>query len=201
MLRVGLTGGIASGKTTVGAMFVELGCHLIDSDQITHELLEPGQEVHRAVIREFGPEITTPDGRIDRAALGEIVFAHPERRETLNGLVHPAVIRRQNEFLEGISAEHSDGIGIVDAALMVEVGTYKNYERLIVVTCRPEQQRERLLARGLSAESVASRIESQIPMDEKARYAAFVVDNSGTLTDTRRQVEVIYGELSEAAGS
>ena len=201
MLRVGLTGGIASGKTTVGAMFVELGCHLIDSDQITHELLEPGQEVHRAVIREFGPEITTPDGRIDRAALGEIVFAHPERRETLNGLVHPAVIRRQNEFLEGISAKHPDGIGIVDAALMVEVGTYKNYERLIVVTCRPEQQRERLLARGLSAESVAARIESQIPMDEKARYAAFVVDNSGTLTDTRRQVEEIYGELSEASGS
>ena len=201
MLRVGLTGGIASGKTTVGAMFVELGCHLIDSDQIAHELLEPGQEVHRAVIREFGPEITTPDGRIDRAALGEIVFAHPERRETLNGLVHPAVIRRQNEFLEGISAEHSDDIGIVDAALMVEVGTYKNYERLIVVTCRPEQQRERLLARGLSAESVASRIESQIPMDEKARYAAFVVDNSGTLTDTRRQVEEIYGELSDVSGS
>ena len=201
MLRVGLTGGIASGKTTVGAMFVELGCHLIDSDQITHELLEPGQEVHRAVIREFGPEITTPDGRIDRAALGEIVFVHPERRETLNGLVHPAVIHRQDEFLEGISAKHPDGIGIVDAALMVEVGTYKNYERLIVVTCRPDQQRERLLARGLSAESVASRIESQMPMDEKARYAAFVVDNSGTLTDTRRQVEEIYGELSEASGS
>ncbi len=198
MLRVGLTGGIASGKTTVGAMFVELGCHLIDSDRITHELLEPGQEVHRAVIREFGPEITTPDGRIDRAALGGIVFSHPERRETLNGLVHPAVIRRQNEFLKGIETEHPDGIGIVDAALMVEVGTYKNYERLIVVTCRPEQQRERLLARGLSAENVASRIESQMPMEEKARYAAFVVDNSGTLTDTRRQVQEIYGKLIDA---
>lgn len=198
MLRVGLTGGIASGKTTVGAMFVELGCHLIDSDRITHELLEPGQEVHRAVIREFGPEITTPGGRIDRAALGGIVFSHPERRETLNGLVHPAVIRRQNEFLKGIETEHPDGIGIVDAALMVEVGTYKNYERLIVVTCRPEQQRERLLARGLSAENVASRIESQMPMEEKARYAAFVADNSGTLTDTRRQVQEIYGKLIDA---
>jgi dephospho-CoA kinase len=198
MLRVGLTGGIASGKTTVGAMFVELSCHLIDSDQITHELLKPGQEVQRAVIREFGPEITTPDGSIDRAALGGIVFAHPERRETLNRLVHPAVIRRQNEFLKGIATEYPDGIGIVDAALMVEVGTYKNYECLVVVTCRPEQQRERLLARGLSVENVASRIESQMPMEEKARYAAFVVDNSGTLTDTRWQVQEIYGKLIDA---
>ena len=196
MLRVGLTGGIASGKTTVGAMFVELGCRLIDSDQITHELFEPGQEVHEAVVGEFGPGITTPDGKIDRAALGAIVFGNAERRETLNGLVHPAVIRRQQEFLESVEAENPDGIGIVDAALMIEVKTYKNYERLIVVTCRPDQQRERLLGRGLSAEEVESRIGSQIPMDEKASYGDFVIDTSGTLEGTRLQVERVYGELS-----
>src|SRR5689334_24215818 len=137
MLRVGLTGGIASGKSTVGRMFVELGCHLLDSDQLTHQLLEPGQTVHEAVVREFGNQILAQDGTIDRRILGEIVFQHPESRQKLNSLVHPAVIQRQKDWLEETAANDPAGIAIVDAALMIEVGTYKNYDKIVVVTCRP----------------------------------------------------------------
>src|SRR5215467_12299747 len=123
MLRVGLTGGIASGKSTVGRMFVELGCHLLDSDHLTHQLLEPGQAVHDAVVREFGTQILAQDGTIDRRILGEIVFKDPQARGKLNSLVHPAVIQRQKEWLEAMNARDPAGIAIVDAALMIEVGT------------------------------------------------------------------------------
>jgi dephospho-CoA kinase len=120
MLRVGLTGGIATGKTTVGQMFVELGCHLIDSDEIAHQLFEPGQDVHAAVIDAFGPTIVAADGTIDRKILGEIVFKDSASRAKLNQLVHPAIIRRQQEFLAGVARKDQKGIGIVSAALMIE---------------------------------------------------------------------------------
>src|SRR5262245_39469525 len=146
MLRVGLTGGIASGKTTVGAMFVELGCHLIDSDSITHQLFEPGQATHDAVIGHFGQRIVAPDGTIDRRILGEIVFKNPAERAKLNALVHPAVIRRQQDWLNDMEALDPSGIAIVDATLMIEIGTYKNYDKVVVVFCPPAIQRERLRA-------------------------------------------------------
>ncbi len=196
MLTVGLTGGIGCGKTTVGEMFVALGCRVIDSDQITHELLEPGQPVHEAVVREFGAEIVHDSGRIDRSKLAAIVFSQPSRREKLNSLVHPAVQERQDRFLENVRREDPDTVAIVDAALMVETGSYKRYDRLIVVTCRPGQQRSRLEGRpGSTPESIEARIQSQMPLAEKAGHADFVVDNSGSLEDTERRVEEIYREL------
>jgi dephospho-CoA kinase len=199
MLRVGLTGGIATGKSTVGAMFVELGCHLIESDQITHQLFEPGQAVHAAVVKQFGNRILAPDGTIDRRILGDIVFKDPQARAKLNGLVHPAIIQRQQEWLQEMEAQDPHGIAIVDAALMIEVGTYKNYNKVIVVTCSPEMQRERLRARSpLSAEEIESRIRSQMPAEEKIKYADFVIDNSGSIESTRVQVETVYQQLRAA---
>lgn len=203
MLRVGLTGGIATGKSTVGMMFVELGCHLIDSDRITHQLFEPGQAVHNAVVNEFGKRILAPDGTIDRRILGEIVFKEdPQARAKLNSLVHPAVIRRQQDWLKEMEEKDPGGIAIVDAALMIEVGTYKNYDKVIVVTCSPEVQKQRLLARsGLSEDQIDARIRSQMPMEEKVKYADFVIDSSGDRSDTRRQVEEVNSKLREPAAS
>jgi dephospho-CoA kinase len=199
MLRVGLTGGIATGKSTVGAMFVELGCHLIESDHITHQLFEPGQAVHAAVVKQFGNRILAPDGTIDRRILGDIVFKDPQARAKLNGLVHPAIIQRQQEWLQEMEAQDPHGIAIVDAALMIEVGTYKNYDKVIVVTCSPEMQRERLRARSpLSEEEIESRIRSQMPAEEKIKYADFVIDNSGSIESTRVQVETAYQQLRAA---
>ena len=202
MLRVGLTGGIAAGKTTVGQMFVELGCHLIDSDQITHRLFDPGQEVHDAVARAFGPAVVASDGTIARKILGDIVFKDPAAREKLNSLVHPAIIRRQQEFLREVEAKDPQGIGMVSAALMVEVGTYKNYDKVVVVSCSPEEQKMRLKRRsGLSDEQVEARIRSQMPMEEKASYGDYVIDTSGDLAATRRQVEEINSRLRESAAN
>jgi dephospho-CoA kinase len=203
MLRVGLTGGIATGKSTAGQMFVEHGCHLIDSDRITHQLFEPGQSVHNAVVEEFGKRIVAPDGTIDRRVLGEIVFkADPEARLKLNRLVHPAVIQRQQEWLNEMQQKDPDGVAIVDAALMIEVGTYKNYDKVIVVTCSPEIQKRRLLERsGLKEDEIDARIHSQMPMSEKVKYADFVIDSSGDLADTRRQVTEITARLRESAAN
>jgi len=199
MLRVGLTGGIATGKSLVGAILVELGCHLIDSDEITHELLRPGQSVHAMVVEEFGNRILAPDGTIDRRILGDIVFKDPNARARLNGLVHPAVIQRQREWLSEMQEQDPQGIAVVVAALMIEVGTYKNYDKIIVVTCRPEVQKERLKARSaLTDEQIEARIHSQMPMEEKVKYADFVIDNSGAIAETREQVRKVYAQLCAA---
>lgn len=200
MPRVGLTGGISTGKTTVGAMFVDLGCRLIDSDRITHDLFEPGHAVHEAVVDEFGPGIRDVEGRIDRRRLGEIIFDDPLRRVKLNQLVHPAVIERQKEFLDAVEAEDPAAVAIVDAALMIEVGTYKNYDKVVVVICTLDQQRSRLQKRaGLSDQEIEKRIRSQMPMEEKVKYADFVVDNAGSLAATRSQVVATYEKLRGAA--
>jgi dephospho-CoA kinase len=199
MLRVGLTGGIATGKSTVGAMFVELGCHLIESDQITHQLFEPGQAVYAAVVKQFGNRILALDGTIDRRILGDIVFKDPQARARLNSMVHPAIIQRQQEWLQDMEAQDPHGIAIVDAALMIEVGTYKNYDKVIVVTCSPEMQRGRLRARSaLSEDEIESRIRSQMPNEEKIKYADFVIDNSGSIQSTHVQVETVYRQLRAA---
>ena len=199
MLRVGLTGNIATGKSTVGAMFVELGCHLIDSDQISHQVYQPGTPVYQAILGEFGKAILAPDGTIDRRILGDIVFKARQARARLNDLVHPAIIQRQREWLKDVEAEDPQAIAIVDAALMIEVGTYKHYDKLIVVTSTPEVQAERLRARsGLSEEQIDARVRSQMPLEEKVKYADFVIDNSGSLESTRRQVKKVFAALKNA---
>ncbi len=202
MLKVGLTGGIATGKTTVGGMFAELGCRLIDADQISRELFEPGQPVHAAVVAEFGQRILTPAGAIDRRTLGDIVFKNPELRQKLNDLVHPAVIERQQRWLKEVETVAPDGIAIVEAALMIEVGTYRNYDKLIVVGCSREIQKERLRQRtDLSEKQIESRVASQMPFEEKVKYADYVIDTSGDLEETRREVERINSKLRELVGS
>ena len=195
MIRVGLTGGIGSGKTTVGAILVELGCRLIDSDRIAHELLSGDGGVRDAVVREFGRGILDDGQRIDRGKLGAIVFDDPARRKVLTDILHPEIFLRQQAFLEQCAREDADCIAIVDAALMVETKNAKRCDTLIVVTCTMEQQRERLRARGLSEEEISARIGAQMAMDEKARYADFVIDNSGTIQQAHRRVEEVYAAL------
>ncbi len=200
MLRVGLTGGIASGKSAVGKMFVELGCHLIDADRIVHELFEPGQAVNKAVVDAFGPRVLGAGGAIDRKILGEIVFGDEAERKTLNSLVHPTTIQRQKDWLNRLESEEPGAVGIVEAALMVESGTYKNYDKVIVVVCSPEAQRRRLRTRSnLSEEQIAARIAAQMPLEEKARFADFVIDTSGTPESTRAQVEAVNSRLQALA--
>jgi dephospho-CoA kinase len=200
MLKVGLTGGIASGKSTVGRMFGELGCKVIDSDRITRQLFEPGTPVNTAVAEAFGPRVVAPDGSIDRSVLAELVFQNPDLRQKLNSIVHPAIYQRQAEFLAQAAAADSRAIGIVEAALIVEVGSYRNYDKLIVVTCSPKIQRERLRERsGLTAEQIESRIASQMPMEEKVKVADFVIDNSGDIGKTRQQVDDVYRQLRAIA--
>jgi len=200
VLKVGLTGGIGSGKSTVGRMFSELGCRVIDSDRITRKLFEPGEAVNKAVAAAFGPRVVAPDGKIDRNVLGELIFNNPELRQKLNNIVHPAINQRQADFIARAAAEDSHVIAVVEAALIVEVGTYKNYDKVIVVTCSPEVQRRRLRERsGLTAAQIESRIASQMPMEEKAKFADFVIDNSEDLGTTRQQVQEIYRQLRPIA--
>jgi len=196
MLKVGLTGGIASGKSTVSTILEELGGHVIDSDTITHELLGPGQQVSEAVVREFGDGIVGQDGRIDRRLLGAIVFDDPRRRAVLNALIHPEVARRQEEFLARVAREDPRGVAIVDASLMIETGSYTRYERIVVVSCPEHEQRRRLRDRGLSADQIDARLRAQMPLADKVRYADYVIDNSGSIDDTRRQVREVWDELS-----
>ena len=179
-----------------GECLAELGCKVIDSDRITRQLFEPGNPVNAAVAEAFGPRVVASDGSIDRKVLGEMVFNNAELRQTLNSIVHPAINQRQAEFLAQAAAEDSRAIGIVEAALIVEVGTYKNYDKVIVVTCSPEVQRERLRDRsGLTPEQIETRIASQMPMEEKVKFADFVIDNSGDIGKTRQQVEEVYRQL------
>jgi dephospho-CoA kinase len=200
MLKVGLTGGIASGKSTVSRMFGELGCKVIDSDQITRKLFEAGTPVNAAVAEAFGPRVVARDGSIDRRVLGEMVFENADLRQKLNSIVHPAIKQRQSEFLAQAAAEDPHAIGIVEAALIVEVGTYRSYDKVVVVTCPPKIQRERLRERsGLTPEQIETRIASQMPMEEKVKFADFVIDNSGDIGRTHQQVEDVYRQLRALA--
>ena len=196
MLRVGLTGGIGTGKSTVGKMFADLGCHVLDSDGITRELFQAAQPTNILVAKAFGPSIVAKDGSIDRAKLGELVFNDEGLRHRLNGIVHPMIVERQKSFLDAVEREDPHGIGIVEAALMVEVGTYNKYDKLVVVVCKPSVQRRRLRERnGLTPEQVRARIKAQMPLEEKAKFADFIVENSKTIESTQKQVEEIYREL------
>ena len=203
MLKVGLTGGIASGKSTVGAMFVKLGAHLIKADEIAHELMRPGEPVHDEVVRQFGPQILAADKTIDRKRLAEAAFEGARVKE-LNRIVHPAVINKQEAWMEGVGRGDPNAIAMVEAALIIEAGAAKRFDRLIVVTCRQEQRVERWAAK-MNADLEAARAEvtrrmaAQIPDEEKTRQADYVIDNSGALEETERQVRVIYDELRTMA--
>ena len=209
MLKVGLTGGIASGKSVVGEMFVALGAHLIQADAIAHELMQPGEDVYREVVRHFGEGILNPDGTVNRARLAEAAFGapggnKPSRIQELNQIVHPAVIQKQEEWMAEVARKDSGAIAMVEAALILEAGSANRFDRLVVVTCRPEQRIQRWAARlGVDEETarreVARRMAAQFPDEDKIKAADYVIDNSGSLDETQRRVGQVYGELKRAA--
>jgi dephospho-CoA kinase len=202
MLRVGLTGSIAVGKSFVSGVLAELGCHVLDADEVARRVVEPGAEGLRAVVREFGESVLRPDGTLDRARLGSIVFNDDEKRRLLNSILHPLIIAEQDAWLRRKGAEDPRGVGVVDAALMIESGGHERFDRLVVVHCRPEIQLERLMRRNnLAREEAAARIAAQMPQVEKLRYADFAVDTSESFEDTRRQTEEVYASLHRLAES
>jgi dephospho-CoA kinase len=206
LLKVGLTGGIASGKSAAGEMFVKLGAHLIQADAVAHWLMEPGRRVYEEVVRRFGREILNPDGSINRPRLAEVAFGTaggaPQRVKELNEIVHPAVIAEENEWMEDIGRRDPNAIAIVEAALILEAGAGDRFDRLIVVTCHPEQRIQRLARRlGISEDAaraeVTRRMAAQIPDQEKIKAADFVIDNSASLAATEQQVQRVFAALRE----
>ena len=196
MLRVGLTGSIAVGKSFVTSVFAELGCHVLDADQTAREVVMPGAAGLQAVVQEFGEEVLAPDGTLDRGRMASIVFADEEKRQRLNFILHPFIIVRQDEILREWEREDPNGIGIVDAALMIESGGYKRFDKLIVVHCRPEVQLERLLQRSnLTLGEAQQRIASQMPQEEKQRYADYLIDTSDGFEPTKQRTVEVYNEL------
>jgi dephospho-CoA kinase len=200
MLKVGLTGGYATGKSFVAAELERLGCHLIYADQLGHRVLLPDEGAYAPTVQAFGPEILAADGSIDRQKLGAIVFGSPELLAQLSGFVHPAVFRMEEKLLAAFAASDPCGIAVIEAAILIETGRYKGFDRLILTACDVEVQIARAMKRdGLTREQVLARLENQMPVEEKRKYAHYVVDTGGTKEETMRQVEHVYRELKELA--
>jgi dephospho-CoA kinase len=213
MLKVGLTGGIASGKSTVGEMLVALGAHLVQADRIAHSLMQPGEAVYNEVVRHFGREILNRDLSVNRAKLAEVAFGpanapagqRASSIEELNRIVHPVVIRSQEEWMSEMGRQDPHAVAIVEAALILEAGVAKRFDRLIVVTCSAEQRVARFAARQKSdleaaRREVVRRMAAQLPDEEKIKAADYVIDNSGALESTREQVGVVWQRLRAEAG-
>jgi dephospho-CoA kinase len=202
-LDVGLTGGIACGKSLVLEIFQSLGCHTFDADAIYHDLISAGRALHNKLVREFGERILTPSGEIDRSALGKIVFNDAKAMEQLNGIAHPAVVKEQNRLKKNIIKKlKKQGIDqavlMTSAALMIEAGTYTRYDRIVVVSCKPEVQTTRLVnSRSLSVQEAQKRLASQMPVVEKETFADYVIENNGTVESLIRRVEEVYHLLTE----
>ena len=205
MLRVGLTGGIGCGKSTVAAMMRELGCHILEADALGHQVIAPGGPAYEEVVREFGREILAPDGRIARPSLAAIVFAHPHKLSRLNALVHPPLLAEIDRELARLESADPSGVTVIDAALLIEFNHYNKLDRVVVVWCTPEQQLARLtdpaFGRALPREQAQSRIAAQIDLDQKRELADDVIDCSGTIAETRRQVEALVADLKHRAAS
>lgn len=199
MLRVGLTGGLATGKSFVGQALVELGCHLLQADVLGHEALLPGGGAYERVVAEFGPGILGPDGHIVRRQLGAEVFGRPERLERLNALVHPVVIAREEAWIGELAERDHGAIAVVEAAILIETGSYKRFDRIVLTVCSEQQQIERAMKRdGLSRAEVETRLSRQMPIEEKRRYAHHVIDTSGEKDATLEQVRRVHEELRSA---
>ena len=199
MLKVGLTGSIAVGKSFVLGVLRELGARTIDADQIARDCVEPGTAGLKAVVTEFGQDVLNAGGSLDRAKLGSIVFADEPKREKLNSLLNPFIIARQDEIIRQWQKETPDAIGIVDAALMIESGGYQRFDKLVVVYCEPQIQIQRLMKRNhLSLEEAQGRVNAQMPQEEKKKYADYLIDTSGDRENTKSQVEQVWNQLKKA---
>jgi dephospho-CoA kinase len=208
MLKVGLTGGIAAGKSVVGEMFVALGAHLVQADRIAHSLMQPGEGVYNEVVRHFGREILNPDGSVNRAKLAEAAFGsstdaegkRASRIEELNRIVHPVVIRSQDAWMEEMGRQDPHSVAIVEAALILEAGAAERFDCLIVVTCSAEQRVARFAARqkidlDTARKEVMRRMAAQMPDEDKIKAADYVIDNSGSREKTREQVLQLWEKL------
>jgi dephospho-CoA kinase len=199
MLRVGLTGGIASGKSTVAAMLRESDCPVLDADTLGHELLEQGQETYNEVVREFGGEIMDAYGNVDRGKLGHIIFADAAKRVRLNQILHPRILDVVRKWFAAQGHQGGPELAVVEAALIIEAGYNKELDRVIVCWCPAEQQLQRLVERGLTAEQAKLRIAAQMPMEEKRRLGDETIDCSGSLEETERQVMEVVKRLARPA--
>ena len=196
MLKVGLTGGLACGKSFVGETLASFGCLLIRADELGHEVLAPGGEAYNAVVEEFGSELVATGGQIDRRVLAARVFGNPAALARLNAMVHPPVVRREEQLMAGFAQREPHGIAVVEGAILIETGSYKRFDRLILVICSEEQQIARSMHRdGVSEDEVRARLQAQMPLVEKRKYADFVIDSSGAKEETLRQTRAVYDEL------
>ncbi len=198
MLRVGLTGSIGVGKSFVATVLAELGCHVLDADQTARDVVTPGSSGLQSLIDEFGDEILQADGSLNRERLGSLIFENEQKRLRLNSILHPYIIAKQDEILRLWEEKDPSGIGIVDAALMIESGGYKRFDKLIVVHCRPEVQLERLMLRSdLTRAAAEERINSQMSQAEKQRFADYLIDTSDGFEPTRRRTIVVFDQLKQ----
>jgi len=205
MLKIGLTGGIASGKSLVSQMFTELGAHTIDADAIAHELMKPGEPAYDEVVRAFGNDILNPDRTVNRGKLAEVAFDKRRPRiYELNRIMHPGVIQKYESAMEEIGGREPDAIVILEAALLLEAGLRKRFNRIVVVTCKPQQRIERWAQRfhldpEAAKSEVTRRMMAQAPDEAKIQAADYVVDNSGAVEETKKQVQKVYQALVSQA--
>jgi dephospho-CoA kinase len=201
MLRVGLTGGIASGKSTVASLLRDMDCPVLDADPLGHELLEQGQAAYDEVVREFGKEVLDNYGNVDRRKLGAIVFADAQKRTRLNQILHPRILDVVHKWFAALDQPGGPDLAIVEAALIIEANYHKELDKVMVCWCRPEQQIERLKERGLTTEQALVRIAAQMPMEEKRRLADEPIDCSGSIEQTERQVAEAVKRMLQSATS
>lgn len=198
MLSLGLTGGIASGKSTVAAMFKELGAHLVDTDLIARQTVAPGSDALKLIVAEFGQAVLDQNGDLDRRRLRELIFADGKARAKLNAIVHPAVAARVREELARIAEVDPQGVALVDVPLLYETNTQGRYRAVVVVYAPPMVQVQRLMKRdGVSRQAAEQSLQAQMPLSEKKQKAQFVVDNSGTLQETREQVRAVWKDIEK----
>ncbi|MBN9663447.1 MAG: dephospho-CoA kinase [Acidobacteria bacterium] len=196
MLRVGLTGGLATGKTFVGRALADLGCRLLSADELGHQALLPGAPAYLQAVEAFGEEILDSDSRIDRRKLGAVVFGDPRKLERLNSFVHPAVIAAEEQWILAVQTEDPHSIAVVEAAILIETGSYRRFDKLVLTVCTDEQQIARAIKRdGLTRQEIVDRLNRQMPLEEKRKYADYVIDTSGEKDGTLAQVQRLYKDL------
>lgn len=201
MLRVGLTGSIGVGKSFVASVLAELGCRVLDADATAREVVAVNSPALRDVVAKFGTEILKTDGTLDRSRLGAVVFADPEKRVALNSILHPYIIAQQDQWLREWEAIDPQGIAVIDAALMIESGGYKRFDKLIVVHCRDEVQLQRVMARdNFSREEAERRILAQMPQEEKKKFADYLIDTTDGFDAARKSTAEVYAKLREELG-
>lgn len=199
MLIVGLTGGMCCGKTSVGTMFAELDCYVIDADQISRKLVDPDSPAWKRIAKFFGPEILNKDRTIHRKKLASIIYADKDKRKFLNSVLHPLIIKEEEKMVKE-ATKNGNLITIVSAALMIEAKTYKRYPKIIVVYCTREIQIQRIMKReNISAKEAQQRIDAQLSSREKKKYGDYVINTSGPFPQTRKQVVQVYQKLKRLA--